>query len=306
MATLINRTQSKAPIVRGDWWVMWVSQAEDRQGSGYYEMLGIKNRDEFDKLVALDVKLAEERQKEVRAVMRVSGVSVNNRGIVRHQTINGPRWTTLDTNDSKGKRNALKNLDKDLLHDAEEGYGSLNNGLPAFIANDAKGILQRVVPTKIAGNSKTLSNDVNIHIGGGCVECHAEAIRPIADWTRQVYQAPVLLVDPDKDRLRRLKRLYLSDLESHVKDDQLKYARAIFKATGRKPEELAKAQTRLHNKYVYGDIYSKDAAREFGFTEVQVRETVKRVAHLTPPLDPVFAGWLATPRIRPVLSGCKA
>jgi hypothetical protein len=46
-------------------------------------------------------------------------------------------------------------------------------------------------------------------------------------------------------------------------------------------------------RYDQADLTLRDVARETGYPEAQVKAVLLRVATLTPPLDPVFAGLIA-------------
>jgi hypothetical protein len=278
--------------VRADWWLVETSQQVDRKGTGYYDFLGTKTLRDFQNLVGLDEKLAEKLQKEMRAALARSGVAINNRGIVRFQTITGGYWATLDTINNKAKRNAVRNLDKDLQFDAQEIYSVLPSGLFAFFLANANGDRQDSVPDNIAGDKTNPGNDSRIHFHN-CVRCHAPGIQPIDDFVRRVYRAPLSLAVADKDQFRRLQRLYFSDLERQVKKDQDEYAEVLFKLVGLKPAEMARTFGKLHADYEQADLFLPDVSRDTGYSEGQVKKVLLNVATLTPPLSGDFAGLIA-------------
>jgi hypothetical protein len=301
-AALTLLTGSKAPIVRGDWWLVHTSQQVGRKGTGYRDFLGTPNRAAFQRRVGLDQKLAEELERVTRSILARSGVAINNRQIVRFQTITGGYWATLDVNNSLGKRNAVRNLGSDYVHDAEEIYGVLPNGLLAMHLSDAAGTAQDSVPDTIAHDRTSPNNDKRVHLASSCVRCHIEGIRPIEDWARKAYRLPddtkslkVLLADPDYDRLERNQREYLSGLGEHVKDDQERYEKAVKDLTGLKAPEMARLFKRLHSEYLDADLLLADVARLAGYTEEQVRAALLTEARTNPPLDPPLAGLLAKP-----------
>lgn len=285
-------TRSKVPVVRGDWFLAHTGLQVGRKGTGYFDFLGVKNRADFQALVGLDEKLAVRLRKETRAIVARSGVALNNRQIVRFATITGAYWVTLDANSNDGRRNAVRNLDKDYLHDAEEIYGSLPNGLFGFFAGDRNGVRQDAVPDNIASDSTAPGNDRRIH-PVSCVRCHVEGIRPIDDWGRKVYRAPLLLAAADYDQARRLQRTYLSDLKRLVRRDQADYAEVLGKLTGYRPAEAAAAVGRSFADYDQADLDLAGVALASGYPEARVKQVLLAVATLTPPLDPVFAGLIA-------------
>ena len=292
---LVEHTQSRAPIVRADWFLVETSQQVDRNGTktGYFDFLKVANRAEFQQLVGLDKALASKLQKEIRAIIARSGVALNNRQLVRFGTINGAYWASLDVVNNVARKNALKNLDQDFEgnHDAEELYGNLPNGLWAVFANNKDGGRQDNVPDNVASDKTWPGNDARIH-PRNCFSCHLEGIRPIDDWARKTYRLPIVLADVDEDRLRRNRRLYLSDLEKWVKRDQADYAEVLGNLTGKKPAEMAVLFRRFHTNYSEADLSLADVARWTGYPESRVKTVLLAVATLTPPLDPVFADLL--------------
>lgn len=298
-------TSSKAPIVRADWWLVQTSLQVGRKGTGYRDFLAVKDRAEFQRRVGLDEKLATELEKITRAIVERSGVAINNRQIVRFQTLTGGYWATLDVNDSRGKRNAVRNLGADYTHDAEEVYGVLPNGLFAFLLSDAAGKPQDSVPDTIAHDRTSPSNDKRVHLSVSCIRCHVEGIRPIDDWARQVYRLPDtpggikrLLADPDFDRLEKNQREYLGNLDRHVKRDQDAYAEVLLELTGSKPLELSRTFKRLHADYEQANLTLADTAPETGYAEAVVKRALEAEEALNPPLDPVLAGLLAGKSVR--------
>lgn len=294
-AGLVRMTQSQAPIVRADWWLVQTGQQADRKGTGYYDFLEVKDRADFQKAVGLDQRLAEALQKETRAIVTKSGVALNNRQIIRFASITGSYWVTLDTLKNTDDRNAARNLNGDFKHDAEEVYGTLPNGLFAFFLGDAAGKRQDSAPDGIASDGQAPGNDRRVHAGVSCVRCHVEGIRPVADWGRRVYRSPLALASPDYEKFRRLRRLYLSDLERWVKRDQADYAESLLKLTGLKPAEMARTFGLLHASYQEADLALGQAAKEAGYTKAHALAALKAYAATSGPLDPVLAGLLQVP-----------
>lgn len=293
-AALVAMAQSRAPVVRADWWLVQTSQQAERKGTGYYDFLQVKDRKEFQAAVGLDQKAAERLQREVRAIVARSGVALNNRQVVRFGTITGAYWVTLDSNKSQNGSNAVRQLNGDYKHDAEEVYATLPNGLFAFFLGDAGGTRQDSAPDTIASDGQAPGNDRRVHVGVSCVRCHVEGIRPISDWGRRVYRSPLTLASKDHEKLRRLQRLYLSDLDRWVRRDQQDYAEALFKVSGQKPAEMARLFGRLHASYAEAEVTADQAAREAGVAKAQLVAAVKRYASANlakaEPSDPLLVG----------------
>lgn len=289
---LAEKTRSVAAIVRADWFLVQTAQQADRNGTGYYDFLGARDRRQFQALVGLDQKLSEKLQKETRAVVSKSGVALHNRQVVRYATVAGAYWTTLDVNNQTGKRNALKNLDGDYQHDAEEIIAALPNGLHAFFLSNAAGVRQDSAPDNIASDHTAPGNDRRVHPGHSCIRCHSSGFQKIDCWARRVYKGPVALASPDYEKAKRLRRLYLSDLDGLIRKDNAAYAEAVWKVSGLKPELMARAYSRLHAAYAEADVTLDDAAREAGVKRGELLASLKANAAA---LDPALAGLLALP-----------
>ena len=292
-------TQSQAPILRADWWFSRVSIQAGRKGTGYYDWFNVKKGADFEKLVALDVKESQRVKKEVAAIVARSNVANFPRQIFRFQSVTGGYWVTKDAlDDNRNERNALRNLDGDFKHQAEEIYGVLPNGLFVFFLGDDKGVRQDSAPDKISSDETAPGRDRRIHIGISCERCHVEGLRPIKDWARSVYTGPLKLASPDAVKLRRLQQLYLGELQEKIDDDVTSYTRRLKKLTGKTPEELAKLVGRTWAEYVERDVMPVDAARELGLTESVYMGRLKAYFASNQLADPVLASHLAGLAIR--------
>lgn len=306
--SVVKATQSECPIVRADWFVVHAFQQDERDGTGYYDFLQIKNRDDADLLAALDRKLVDKHIEEIRAIIPISNVAVNGRQIARLATIRGGVWFSLDTIRQKRrkdnlKRNVIRNLNGDLVHDAEEGYYILPNRLYFFWAGDAKGVRQDSVPPNVASDAKTLiGNDTRIH-PRNCVFCHKQGLQPLADWGRRVIRSDGIakLVGPVEENQERLKLLYLSNLDKELKLDQDRYADALWQACELKPLELADLFKKVHDKYLTRTLGVTEVANELGVQQAHLIASLKKYAlHIQKEkgygIDPSLVGLLADPQ----------
>lgn len=296
IAQLILLTQSQAPILRADWFLVQANIQVNRGGAGYYNFLGLKNRADLEKLVALDRKAAQRVRREVAAIITESGVALNNRQIYRFQSITGGYWETRDVNDNLNQRNAVRVLNGDFVHDAEEIYASLPNGLFVMAASNAQGALQDSVPDAIAADRQSTSNDLRIHPMLSCVRCHQEGLRPIDDWSRRFYRDDVQLQSPDESKLRRLKQLYLGDLERWLKRDREDYTDALQKTNGLTPAENARVLGRVWQQYQDTTVTGQQLALELGVTYPEMLTAFKGYAK-SGSLDVVLLGYLKVPEI---------
>ncbi len=297
-AELVALTQTAAPILRADWWFSQVFIQAGRKGTGYYDFLGVKSRDDFDKLIGFNRKESQRVKKETAAIVARSGVSNFPRQVFAEQAVTGPRFETRDVlDDNKDARNPLRQLDDAFRHQAEETYGHLSNGLYAFHLSDDKGVQQETAPDKIGSDKTAPGNDGRIHVGVSCCRCHVEGLRAIRDWGRQVFSGPLKLSSPDPEKLRRLQQLYLGELQEKVDDSIRVYVRVLSRTNGLTPEANAKAVGRAWESYIERDVLPKDVAAEFGMEE-KAYLTILRAAFKANPLaDPVLAAHLANPPV---------
>lgn len=292
-------TQSPAPILRADWWLSRTLIQADRKGTGYYDFLAVKDRKDFEKLVALDVKESQRVKREVAGIVARSNVSQLPRQVFRFQSVTGGYWVTRDALDNnRDERNALRNLDGDYKHQAEEIYGVLPNGMYAFFLGDDKGVRQDSAPDKLSSDETAPGRDRRIHVGLSCVRCHVEGLRPVNDWGRKIFTGPLKLSSPDAVKLRRLQHLYLGELQERIDEDSALYAKRLFRLTGQKPDAMAKMVGSAWANYVERDVMPGDAARELGLTEAVYMTRLKAYYGSNQLADPVLASHIAGLPIR--------
>lgn len=329
LATLVRETGSQAPVVNGLWWFhqTTIQEGRDQTRTGYYDFLGLGKKEADWQALAggkLVVDAAKVLKLELGAVVRKSRrVAINNRQIRRVQGLTGGLWLTLDVQESTDKRNALRNL-LDLEPDATEQILPLPNGLPAFWLADGKGNRQNAAPDNIAGNTAHRDVDTRVHAGPlTCLTCHRTVLHPIRDYAREVLARPPLkLQSPDPVADKRLRQLYLSDLEGRWKRDVEDYAAATVRAsrglsleqlvrlfwvtgtrfdtkelirlaeagTGLTPEELARQYGRWWD-YYEADRDLDRVSRGVGVPGERVLAAL-RAQQAAGTLDPVLAGLL--------------
>ena len=286
--------QSVVPVVRADWFFSQTAIQEGRR-VGYYGMLGLGGkRADFEKLVGLDRAAATRLRKEVAAIVPVSSVALHNRQIFRFQTLTGAYWETRDAKANDGERNAIRLLNGDFKHDAEEIYGTLPNGLFTFFLADVGGTRVNTAPDFIASDGRSSGTDRRVHVGLSCIRCHAPGIQPIDDWARRLYTGNIRLDITDPARYTRLRQLYLSDLQRYIKRDQSDYSDTLKRTNGLTPVENAQAVASYWDRYAETPLTAVDIARELGTTERRLLDAIrtKAAAGL---FDPVLAGLLQVP-----------
>jgi len=289
---LARMTGSQIPMMRADKWLYETAIAKDRK-VGYYDWLKLgKKESEFQRLGAVDVALAKKARRELAAVVGESSVTLNNRELQRFQTITGGYWRSLDYDANTEFSNPLRLLDGDAKHKASEQYIVLPNGLFAFGLFNEKGDRQDTAPDNIASDSKSRSTDKRVHVGRSCIVCHEPGIQEIDDWMRKIYKAPFTLDSPDLDKQKRLRQIYLSDLDRWVKRDQGDYAETLKGLNGLTSAQNAKAFADAWSDYADHKRTLADGANEIGIEEVVLREKLSRYAKAKGNLDPILAAMI--------------
>jgi len=298
LAYLVQETQSQAPVVNALWFFHQSVIQEGRDGTrtGYYDFLGLGKK-EADWLELVGGKGVIDQARKLKlelgaAVRRSRRVAIANRQIRRVQSLTGGLWLTIDVNTSVGERNALRNL-LDLKADVTEQIAVLPNGLPAFWLADGQGNRQNSAPDSIAGNTAHRGVDTRVHAGPlTCLICHRTVLHPIQDYVRDVLaRPPMALASPDPDVNKRLRQLYLSDLETRFRRDVEDYATAAARATGGlKLEEVADRYGRFWDLYE-ADRTVERISRGVGVPAERILQAL-RAQQTAGTLDPVLAGLL--------------
>jgi len=284
--------ETESPILNAEWFFVQtarqVSIRNTEDGFGYYDFLGIKDRNTFFKLVGVHEDEAVKRFRELREVVTRSGISKQNRQVLRLGAISGGVWGTLDTFDQSGKGVAKSTLKRgEFKHNAEEWYGPNPLELPITFLSDDKGVKQGTAPDKVGGDKSALNigNDPRIHVNL-CMRCHGvnkDHLQPIDGWARKRF-APgkAKLQDEDKATLLQLQSQYLRDLNESLDADRLKYSRAVAKVTRSKKHplgmtvaEATKAYIGALNRYVEEEVTLAKAARELGVTPARFTQALR-------------------------------
>lgn len=302
LAELKARVQSQTPLLMGDWLFVQTAIQADRNGTGYYDFLGVGDTlADFDKLLGFDRKAPIQEHLEQLAILHRSGVTLQNRVIARNSGPAGDVWTTYDARKSLAKSNALRQLGKEgtaggFEPDASELYGRLANGLYAYFLADGKGKRVDTAPDFIASDKQATGNDARVHVAKSCIGCHVEGLRPFDDYMRRVYRQDTNpLYTPDAKEALRLKDLYFSDLKEKYDDDVSRYARAVKKLTGRTPATQARLYAALWDNYQEVDHDVDAIARRVGLPPAEMLRRLRAYADATKGLDPVIAGLLVDP-----------
>lgn len=311
LAYLVERTQSKSPVLKADWFFRHTAvQETDKNGGkmpGYYDFMGFKEQKDYEQAVGFDLKLVRTTFKdETAAAIGRSTVSLNNRRLLRFGKVGGGIWWTLDSSENVGKKNYLQVLDTDrkvkTFHDAiaqkdeftaTESLAHLPNGLLAAWLADNEGKRQNSAPDFIATDGRAPGTDRRVHINMSCIRCHVAGIQPIDDWVRKLVRDPLELKVADYDDFKRLRQLYVSDLQGKVKADQEIYAKAIAKASGGLSTELfARKYASFWSRYQDEDYDLERISLETGVPRDKLLTALDAITRKTGGINPVLAGLL--------------
>ena len=287
LAGLALLTNSQAPIVRADWFLVQgarqVSLTNRQTGAGYYDWLGLKTIQDYFDLVGLNVKTSDRIESVIRAVVGESKVAAQNRQIVRRGAQSGGEWQTLEVADQSGRGVAIQELrDGELVFNAQERYGFLPNGLMVtFLANNLD-VRQDSVPDDIAGDRSALnvSNDTRVHINLACMRCHAgEVLKPIGEDVRTIYTGRLQTVTQSKAVALELQRQYGANLDRALALDRSLCQHALTEVTGgKKPQEAATAYATAFNNYAYRRVTGAMFAAELGVQLPQLEKALRDAA----------------------------
>lgn len=270
LAGVIAMTQSRIPVVRGDWFFNQTAAAAERSPN-YYDFLGVKDEKTFQLAIGADLKLAEQFGAELRESVALSGVTLQPRAIARHPTLGGGYWRTFDFKTAKGEKNPLRVLGKDIekVYDATEQFGTLPNGLWATGLFDRAGKAQATAPDDIASDGSSRSNDRRVHVNVSCMRCHTNGgLQDIDGWVRNLLTPPLELRSSDYQRVRELRRAYARKLEPALTKDRLTFEEAVKEVTGGMDgKTYSRAYAEFWERYEDGKIDLVRAALDLGVSE---------------------------------------
>lgn len=301
LADLESWTGSKVPVLRADWFFQQTAAAQGRK-TNYYTMLGIKNEQDFQRLIGFSEQIAKDRKSKLRESVAESGVTLEPRALAVDEHVGGLYRRTFDFryHQAKDRRNPLRILDADIEREASasEQYGRMANGFFATAAvnlEDKDHVLAAVVPQDIALNSRARTNDRNIHPNISCLECHDRSgVQELDSFIRNTLVPPLALTgaDPEADRKRR--REYLTrSIQEPISGERKPYEAAVKKATGLDFADYRVGYLDWWYQSEAPKITLAVAARDFGINEKELGAALLRKARETGSLDLVLASLLA-------------
>ena len=272
MAELQLLTHSKVPIVAADWFLIQTSRQLDlrnqQTGAGYYDFLGIKDRNTFEKLIKLNVKDSLEFGFDLQFAMDRSGVGQHGRQGDRFKALGGGAWKTRDPNRPDDTSNPIRLLRReDYKHVAERHFALKADGLFIFLLCTDQGVRQDTAPDNAVGPDDSPGRlpgmDGRIHVGL-CTHCHTEGLKPIDDVIRETQRLPNILKSVDPLVAQQLRRRYSTDLQYYLDEDNKIYANGIKRINGRTIKENSVAARTAYHNYVHKAYAIEDIAFRMG------------------------------------------
>ncbi|MBI4853047.1 MAG: hypothetical protein HY819_14750 [Acidobacteria bacterium] len=224
---------AEIPYIRADWFV-----ANASIPPLYHNVLQLPNTiTELERLLGVDVgrNLREERNM-VRAGMRNSGVSQNNRIVERHSSAHGAYWRSYDFKNSLDNQNIFSSP-LTLTASGGEAIFNLPNGMQAYFLADNHGKRIDNAPIEIVAD-RTSPEDPVIRNGRSCMSCHFAGMKYFRDDMRPTLQAELNSASRNTNRyflLEKALAIYPTQeqIDKFLEEDQERFRLAIEK-TGAK------------------------------------------------------------------------
>jgi hypothetical protein len=261
--SLLELTQCRTPVLRADNFIWQTAIQADRQ-VGYYGLLGVTKRDDYLRLIGLDLKSSQAFTPEALAVIANSGVARQPRRLARYAALGGGAWATFDNELATNEFNPLRFLNGTFKHKAEEWFGLLPNGMWAVGLFAADGTRQDSAPDFVGFDRFAHSNDGRIHVGLSCFRCHATAgLQDFKDSVKNLYAFPQVLQSPSSAKAIEVQQKYFQAITGKIKRDRETYAEALAEACGMTPPDYAKALSAYFARYD-APVTAEQAAAELG------------------------------------------
>lgn len=261
------------PYIRVDWFV-----ANAALPPLYHEILQLP-----DTLAGLEAKLHVDadddfaRDRVVRAGVRDSGVSFNNRAIERHRTVFGAYWKSFDFASNGTNKNIF--LDPlNFVPDGGEFIFNLPNGLQAYLIANGKGKRLDEAPSTIVQIRDSAFRDKVVHNGLSCIGCHTHGMNRMPNQVRDMLDTQThTAYDLDK-----AKRIYVPQdaLKQVFQEDEDRFAKAV-RATGNElPAQASDEPVNLLAQLYLTDVSVAQAAADAGLTVKELQRRVERSSEL--------------------------
>jgi mono/diheme cytochrome c family protein len=266
-------SDASLPYVWADWFV-----ANASLPPLYHNLLGLPvTISEIERILGVDAarNLGEEKN-VLRAGVRTSGVSHNNRVLERHAAAHGAYWKSFDFRSNLDDQNIFR--DPVRLNPAGgEIIFNLPNGLQAYFLANGQGRRLDSAPIEIVADRNN-PDDPIIQNGRSCMSCHYAGVQPFKDEVRAVIsRMTVGLFDRD-----RALALYPPQeaIDLLIEKDQARFKQALA-GTGASTEGGIQAEPiNAVSRRFLSEIEVERAAAEVGMKADEFQARVRRSARL--------------------------
>jgi hypothetical protein len=216
---------ARIPYVRADWFVARASVPPL-----YHDLLGLpRTVNELEQQLGVNSsRNLEEEKNVVRAGIRNSGVSQNNRIVERHVSLYGAYWKSFDFRSNLDNQNIFNNP-LQLNPAGGEIIFNLPNGMQAYFLADGHGRRLDAAPIDIVSD-RNYPTDPVIRNGRSCMSCHFAGMKSVKDDVRSVVESQI---NAHFDREKAL-ALYVQQetLDRLIDEDGERFRRAVEQAGG--------------------------------------------------------------------------
>jgi mono/diheme cytochrome c family protein len=269
---LTSQTGAEISSVRGDWFVTTASVPPL-----YHEILGLpRTLSELERRLGVDVsRNIDEEKNVVRAGMRASGVSQNNRVVERHISANGAYWQSYDFRNNLGNQNIFRDP-INLRPAGGEVIFSLPNGLQAYYLADGRGVRIDRAPIEIVSDRNNPDDPV-IQNGRSCMTCHYGGIKEFRDDVRSMIDAS----SPASFDVSKARALYPEQkiLDQYLAQDSARFGNAVSQL-GASAGKSADEPVNVVSRRFLSELSIENAAAETGLEVPRFRSRLSASARL--------------------------
>lgn len=300
-------TQSNAPIVRYDWFIVKILSALD--GGLYYDFVGVERnpagktaQEAWLESIGLSEKTVQNLRSDQRAAIFRSNVTGRPRRIdvfqgsyVRPSAGSGLVTITHDIGegDVGADKDPIRNL-LDIKDKAREVIAERRNGMHIFLLFDNQGNLQNSAPDDVVRDHTIPSpHPARVQSAIGCIRCHGpfDGLQPFGNDVQKMLKGYLRIFDDFSsnaavpDTLERLAGLYTGDLSKPIRRGRDDYSDAVFQATrGQSVSSISEGVSNTYGSYFFELVDAQKACLELGYS-VPKEKAVAYLNMLLPPLN---------------------
>ncbi len=312
IASLIQLTGTKNPILRADWYVTYSVMPP-----AYYRLIGLTLKDNPDKEEAkkkpkvflekdfedlFRFRFQDAREDIVAAITDTKIVTLHNRIIHRFSTVVGQTggyyYKSQDTDTGIDDEDYLEQIhvfDKAKIK-AQEIISSGRNGLNFYCLTNDKRVLLDVAAAAIAifgDRMPTKMIDKQVYAGRSCMLCHAGGQIYLKDKVRNLARGKVALFINDKtknqDLSRKIQEAFEPDTKTIIDGDNAKFLAAVKATTDEDGKVIGRSMENMIHEYYDQPVTLEKMALEVGIERDKLEGMLKEGINLHYTLTAVIA-----------------